>query len=979
MMAGEMDVDITHWQHLNELLDEGLELEPEARAAWLDGMADQQGKLVLKLRHILVRDTIEKQEFLSRPVVLPELLQGDLGSDAVGSDIGPYRLMSALGSGGMGAVWIAERSDGTIKRQVALKLPISRWAPGLIDRMQRERDILASLEHPNIARLYDAGVTEEGRPYLALEYVEGKPIDIYCSEHKLDVKGRLQLFLQVAQAISHAHGRLIVHRDLKPNNILVTEKGEVRLLDFGIAKLLSGEPGKTNAPNSRLTRITGRALTLDYASPEQIRAERVTIESDVYSLGVVLFELLTGRRPYKPKRDSAGAIEDAITEQEAPPASRVADKKTARHLRGDLDVILAKALKKEIAERYRSVESFAADITRYLTGEPVLAQPDSTWYRSRKFIRRNVGAVTATGAILIAVGVGTGVAVWQARVARIEASRAEEVKKFIASIFSSAVPRTGVGGEVLATDLLVAAGARIEKELAGNPRAAAELGIIVGESFGALGESQKGEQVLRVAIQRAEQELGRKHPISLRGRMRLASIIKWRDLKTAEEMIDAIIIDSIGQLPVTADTTAEAKREKSFIVAKRNAEEESYLALRESIAIAEKYVGLYSEQAIFSLGLLANTYGRFGKRAEQLAAATESLRRAEREFGSHRPHVTLTAVERFYAEALRANDRPADAIPRLRRVVEDQRQLDVAATSRVRNAMSQLALALSATGQIDEAMPLLRQVVALEQEQNKFESEDRVSYGAQLAEGLLVARRSDEALVEEKRVLAVQERIGKEPLRFELRNLNRRALLFALRGDHTGAERLTLDVARRAESDLPQAHAGALLIAAFNARLQGKPERALSHMKEVLKVDLPKPVSLQQLFVNAAETGAALLDLGRFDEAEKSLTECRQLYERAQVKLSVRVATCTVGLARLQLKNKKAVDAHKALLALADDWERVNPQSEWHGESLYWLAHAEQQLGQHAKSRETITRARAMLTKSKLPMLRRLLDGQLPG
>ena len=209
-----------------------------------------------------------------------------------GALVGPYRLLRELGIGGMGAVWLAERADGTLKRQVALKLPRAAWSRGLAERMARERDILASLEHPHIARLYDAGTDAQGRPFLALEYVEGQPIDVYCHERALNIPARLQLLLQVAHAVAFAHSRLVIHRDLKPSNILVTADGQVRLLDFGIAKLMEGD----RTQETQLTQLAGRALTLDYASPEQIRGEPIGTASDVYSLGVVAYELLAGAK-----------------------------------------------------------------------------------------------------------------------------------------------------------------------------------------------------------------------------------------------------------------------------------------------------------------------------------------------------------------------------------------------------------------------------------------------------------------------------------------------------------------------------------------------------------------------------------------------------------------------------------------------------------------------------------------------------------
>ena len=229
----------------------------------------------------------------------------------------------------MSAVWLAERADGSLKRKVALKLPLLSWAPGLSERFARERDILATLEHPHIARLYDAGLDAQGRPYMALEHVEGRPIDAFCREQALPVAVCLQLLLQVADALAYAHGRLVLHRDLKPANILVTAQGQVRLLDFGVAKLMQGD----SAVETALTRVSGRAMTPDYASPEQVRGEPLGTASDVYSLGVVAYELLAGTRPYRLQRGSAAELEEAITAQEIPAASTAATTPVPRNRR----------------------------------------------------------------------------------------------------------------------------------------------------------------------------------------------------------------------------------------------------------------------------------------------------------------------------------------------------------------------------------------------------------------------------------------------------------------------------------------------------------------------------------------------------------------------------------------------------------------------------------------------------------------------
>jgi tetratricopeptide (TPR) repeat protein len=332
--------------------------------------------------------------------------------------IGPYRIEEKLGEGGMGAVYLAVRDDDQYRKKVAVKL-IRRGldAPWLIERFRHERQILASLEHPHIARLLDGGNTEDGLPYLVMEFVEGEPITRYCETRKLPVVDRIRLFRQVCDAVSYAHRNLVIHRDLKPANILATADGGPRLLDFGTAKLTGStepeSPSHTVAP----------MMTPDYASPEQVRGEPVTTASDVYSLGVILYELLCGRKPYETQGNAALALERVITGDEPKAPSTVSQR---RELRGDLDRIVLMAMHRDPARRYGSVDQLSEDLRRYLEGLPVSARQDSLAYRAGKFIRRNTLAVAAMAIGVATLIAGAGVALWQAREARIAAHKAEQ-------------------------------------------------------------------------------------------------------------------------------------------------------------------------------------------------------------------------------------------------------------------------------------------------------------------------------------------------------------------------------------------------------------------------------------------------------------------------------------------------------------------------------------------------------------------------
>jgi eukaryotic-like serine/threonine-protein kinase len=475
------------WPQLERLLDEALDRPAAEREAWLAALAPEHAGLSDTLRRLLqAHRYAETRDFLG---VLPALAvpaetgqEGQAGLPQAQDLVGPYRLLRELGRGGMGTVWLAARDDGQLKREVALKLPQLNWARGLAERMARERDILATLEHPHIARLYDAGVDAQGRPWLALEYVQGQPIDSHARTEGLSVKRRLRLLLQVCEAVAYAHSRLVIHRDLKPANILVTDGGEVKLLDFGIAKLTQGDTTQATA----LTQLGGLAMTLDYASPEQVRGEPLSTASDVYSLGVVAYELLAGQRPYRLKRGSAAELEEAITSAELPLASsRGADAVTRKALRGDLDAILNKALKKTVAERYATADALAQDIARHLRSEAVLARPDALAYRAARFLRRHRLPVAAGVAVAVALIGGTGVALWQAQQARqqaerarLESERANVVGNFMLDSFARIAADPALrsqGGRERIGDALRTELQRVEPQAAIEPGAVAEV------------------------------------------------------------------------------------------------------------------------------------------------------------------------------------------------------------------------------------------------------------------------------------------------------------------------------------------------------------------------------------------------------------------------------------------------------------------------------------------------------------------------
>jgi len=459
------------WQQISPYLDEVLGLQEPQRTTWLESFRLEKPELARLLEELLnEHSALDRNHFLEGSPV-----QKAFHSSLVGQNIGAYTLISPIGEGGMGSVWLAERSDGRFERRVAVKfLRLSVAAHGGAERFKREGMILGQLAQAHIAELIDAGVSPNGEPYLVLEHVEGEHIDEYCDQRRLSLDARIRLFLDVAGAVAQAHGNLIVHRDLKPSNVLVRNDGEVKLLDFGIAKLLAEDATSTGA--SVLTQQGGGALTPQFAAPEQITGGVISTAIDVYALGVLLYLLLTGKHPTGSGHNSTAELVKAIVETEAPRASEcvmaaegsaIAEQrgttaeKLRQDLRGDLDTILRKTLKKNPAERYTSVTALADDLRRYLKQEPISARPDSFSYRTAKFLRRNRLAVGLTAVALLAMVVGITGIVMQARsvrqqrdIAIRERDRANRITEFMIKMFNVSDPSEARGNTVTVREIL---------------------------------------------------------------------------------------------------------------------------------------------------------------------------------------------------------------------------------------------------------------------------------------------------------------------------------------------------------------------------------------------------------------------------------------------------------------------------------------------------------------------------------------------
>ena len=492
-----------NWEKVKEIFSAAVDLPVDERESFIEHESGGDAFVIREVRSLLESDD-EAADFIENPTVAVSQLVRDETALA-GKKIGPYEIEKEIGRGGMGAVYRARRADEHFEKLAAIKL-IKRGfdTDDIVRRFRHERQILAALDHPNITRLLDGGATDDGLPYLVMDYVEGLPLTRYCEENHLSVHDRLNLFLQICSAVVYAHQNLIIHRDIKPSNILVTADGVPKLLDFGIAKLTTPDSPQT------LERHSTQMMTPEYASPEQILGHPVTTATDIFSLGVVLYELLTGHKPFRIKSNNPLEISKAITNS-APvkPSSVVTQGRkfgerqwaVSVELRGDLDNIILMAIRKEPDRRYSSVEQFAADINRYLNGLPVAARQDTFGYRASKFVQRNKAAVAAGAGIFAALVGGLAATKRQANIARRQRDKAEEINQFLQKMLASPNPRS-VGKDVKVIEVLGMAAESLETDFPEQPEIAADLETTLGLTYLSLGQLESAERHLESALEK---------------------------------------------------------------------------------------------------------------------------------------------------------------------------------------------------------------------------------------------------------------------------------------------------------------------------------------------------------------------------------------------------------------------------------------------------------------------------------------------
>jgi len=710
-------MDPQRWRRVSGHLDRALELLPPERDACLAELRATDPETAADVEAMLAEHRLLSAEgFLDSEVSIhppdPPL---------AGVTVGAYTLVSLIGHGGMGTVWLATRSDGRFEGRAAVKLLntalVGRAAE---ERFKREGTILARLTHPHIARLVDAGVTAAGQPYLVLEHIAGRHIDRYCNEERLGIEPRIRLLLDVLSAVAHAHANLIVHRDLKPSNVLVTADAQVKLLDFGIAKMLEGDEQASDP--SLLTMEGGPLLTPKHAAPEQVTGGRITTATDVYALGVLLYELLSGAHPTAVDARTPAEFVKAIADTEPTPlsqavrdsaapdaASRLAEERATtpdrlrRVLRGDLDTILGKALKKDPAARYPSVAEFAADLRRFLNHQPIAARPDASLYRAAKFARRHRRVLAAGTAVLFLVASVVAFYTVQLRAerdrARLQAEKAAKVSELLTGLFTGADPyRTPGDKDPTVQNLLDSGAERVGRELADQPELQAEMFTVIGRTYERMGLRAKALPLLEQALAVGRRTLGPAHVRIAQSLNDLGVLQRQQgNLAASQPLLEESLAMRRRLLGAEDKDVAVTLVELGRTLEDRGQDDQAAVNFREALAIRRKLFGEeHRETATSKSGL-----GLFLLRRGDLAAAATDLR----VLGPDHPNTAASKAN--LALVLMAKGDAAGAEKLVREALDIKRRVFGVTHVEYAQTLGNLAAAIELQGKLAEAQTLL--------------------------------------------------------------------------------------------------------------------------------------------------------------------------------------------------------------------------------------------------------------------------------
>jgi serine/threonine protein kinase/tetratricopeptide (TPR) repeat protein len=764
------------WQQIKIVLEGALDREEAERTAFLDAACEGDDELRREVESLVASEP-ELGDFIETPVfrIRPE---EDVPL-AAGQRIGAYRVVRELGRGGMGSVYLAERADEEFEQRVALKL-VRRGmdTDEIVRRFRSERQILAHLDHPNIAKLFDGGTTEDGRPYFLMEYVEGQPIDEYCDERKLPTRERLALFREVCSAVHFAHQNLIVHRDLKPGNILVTAGGVPKLLDFGIAKLLD-----PNQALFALTRVELRLMTPEYASPEQVRGETITTASDVYSLGVLLYVLLTGHRPYPRATQDPRSLAQAICETEplrpSSAVGRVAEVKQPdgtvvelkpesvsrvrdgeerllrRRLAGDLDNIVLMAMRKDPQRRYASVAQFSNDIERHLEGLPVVARKDTLGYRTRKFVgRHKLGVAAAVTVLLLIVGSSITMTVLWRRAVR-EQQRAQAVSDFLEDLFSIPNPSESRGEAITAREVLDRGVEKIDSGLEKQPELRAELMETMGRVYRSLGLYEPARKLLEGALHLNRQTLGNDDLLVAQNLHNLANLLHDMGKEAdAEPMIrESLEIQEKRGATRNIDY-AKGLTSLGGLLEERGEFDQAEVFYKQSLAIKRELPQVDDDDIATSLNNLGKLYATRGDYAAAEPNYRESLKlRLKIAGGQPDPEVAKSLGN--IASFLQDRGDLASAETFHRQALDMRRKLYPAVSPPIALTLNNLGNVLQAEGKTGEAERCYREALSIADAVAGSDPKIRATFMRNLASVLVAEGKAAEAEAKAREALSI--------------------------------------------------------------------------------------------------------------------------------------------------------------------------------------------------------------------------------
>jgi serine/threonine-protein kinase len=856
------------WDRLEQLFYAALALAAAERTQFLDRECAGDAGLRAEVESLLAFSGKTLQE-LRKPI---DQAAQNLASKETGQQIGPYRLIRLIGEGGMGQVYLARRADHLYEQEVAIKLMHAglKQAQSMLSRFSAERQILANLNHPNIARLLDAGITSDGAPYLVMEYIAGTRIDEYCRVNKLPPKEVLKLFLPVCSAVEYAHKSLVVHRDIKPANILVTPGGMPKLLDFGIAKLLDpdGEDAQT---------ITAeRMMTPEYASPEQVRGDQVTTSTDVYALGVLLYELLTGERPFRLESRSPLEVVQVICEQQPQPPSLVARSSATHATRGggpgidrDLDNIVLMAMRKEPSRRYVSVSALFADVQAYLSGYPVQARTDHWSYRSGKFVLRHKAAVAAAAMVaiaLVAFSIAMGVMAKRANQARLTSERQTQ---FLNSIFQAATPDEARGKAIMARDLLDQGAKRIDSELAGQPALQATMLDNVGRAYSSLGLYPQAQSLLQRAfdIRRriygaqsldtasTEEALG--NVLRLQNEFEQAEPLFRDSLAVREKKLgshDALVaesLDSLGECLYLQDHFSEAEP-----------------LLRRALALHRSDANDDTTGTENYLALLLERKGNFPEAARLLREAVQISARVK---GTDSPDYLISLHD--YAGALIDSGNLDEAEATERQVLALREKISGTDHPDIFYSLNNLGFILLEKGEWQQAMPILERNLAL---CRKLGGDKRIAVALNNWARAL-QQKGDYAAAEAALKQALQDAHGGENSSLSAKIVANLGLLEFDWGHYAAAEnyaRQALNMQSKLAGTQTPAYAGALIDLAEARLFQGDASGAEPLLREALAIREQKfNAGNPAILAAQVRLGEDLTQQGKLPEAEAGLRQ----------------------------------------------------------------------------------------------------------